>query len=71
MFGFNRTIKIKRNRQEIDKTSSERFAEYVFKADKQVSGQTGRTDNIFVIAQNLIDRERRRAFEDPVNILGI
>ncbi len=71
MFGFNRRVKIKRNRQEIDKTGSERFAEYVFKADRKVSGQTGRTDNIFVIAQNLIDRERRRGFEDPVNILGI
>lgn len=71
MFGFNRTIKIKKNRQETTKASSERFAEYVFNADRMVSGQTGRIDNIFVIAQNLIDRERRRAFEDPVNILGI
>jgi hypothetical protein len=69
MFQFNRTTTVKKNRQETEGIDKNRFAEYIFKADKQIRGNSGETENIFVIAQGLINRERNRVFENPISIL--
>lgn len=69
MFQFGRTATVKKNRQETDGIDKNQFAAYVFKVDRQVRGDSGETENIFVIAQGLINRERNRAFENPMSIL--
>lgn len=69
MFQFSRTTTVKKNRQETVGIDKNRFAEYVFKVDRQIRGNSGKTENIFVIAQGLINRERTRVFENPISIL--
>lgn len=69
MFQFSRATTVKKNRQETDGIDKNRFAEYVFKVDRHLRGNSGETENIFVIAQGLINRERNRVFENPMSIL--
>lgn len=74
MFQFSRTKTVKKNRQGTEGIDKNRFAEYVFKVDKQITGNSGESENIFVIAQGLINRqrinrERNRVFENPMSIL--
>jgi hypothetical protein len=69
MFQFSRTTTVKKNQQETEGIDKNRFAAYVFKVDSQIRGNSGETENIFVIAQGLINRQRNRAFENPMSIL--
>src|SRR5688500_15304483 len=69
MFQFRQTTTVKKNRQETDGVDRNRFASYFFRADREIRGNDEETDNIFVIAQGLINRERNRVFENPMSIL--
>ena len=69
MFQIGRATTVKKNRQETDGVDANRFAAYFFRADRKIVGDAGETENIFVIAQGLINRERNRAFENPMSIL--
>ena len=69
MFQFRQTTTVKKNRQETDGVDRNRFASYFFRADREIRGNAEESDNIFVIAQGLINRERNRVFENPMSIL--
>jgi hypothetical protein len=69
MFQFRQATTVKKNRQGTDGVDANRFAAYFFRADRKIRGDADETANIFVIAQGLINRERNRAFENPMSIL--
>jgi hypothetical protein len=60
MFQFRKTTTVKKNRQETDHVDRNGFAAYLFWADKKARASDEETDNIFVIAQTFINRERNR-----------
>jgi hypothetical protein len=69
MFGFNKAVESKRDRQEASKLNRERFAVHGLKDDSFAGDKTGRANNIFVRAQSLINRGRSRGFQNPISIL--
>jgi hypothetical protein len=71
MFGFSRTNTVKKSRQEISGVDRNRFAEHVFKVDRYARRNSDQTENLFVIAQTFINRERSRmpVAENALSIL--
>ncbi len=60
MFQFRSDTTIKKNRQLTDGVDRNRFASSIFRVDRKMRGEAKGSENIFVIAQTFINRERTR-----------